>query len=123
MTKPKYPTEITDNETTLGFQLRDIQNPDGHYAFSPSTVKAVVHELDQSNRIIKATDPNGTMFYKHQIYGVWPFEPDAEPDWKPYGDTFDFTPEEAIAKAKARVQDTSTCPVVPRIPDDDESNK
>lgn len=85
-----YPMELFDVEKELGFQVVDVENPKGHYAFEPASVPAVVLIIDDNNRIIKMNDPiSGHYDYCHQRFGVakalFNFDKNTKPKWNPTG--------------------------------------
>ena len=92
-----YSTELTDNETSLGFKLVDVTNPRGHFAYNPDTVSAVVFQLGPRDRIIKINNPmTGKQEYKHQTHGRYDFQDDSQAEWLPVSSFAYPTPESAI---------------------------
>ena len=64
-----YPTEVTDNEATLGFQLALVSNPRRFYMGNPSLMRAVVFVVGPMQLIFKVCDPDGNIEYSHRQYG------------------------------------------------------
>jgi hypothetical protein len=94
-----YSDELTGREADLGFQLREVKNPHGEFAYSLPTVRAVVLPLGPSDRIIKLNNPTtGRPAYQHQRYGTWTMTVRA--DWKPVQVAFP-SPELAIRSQSA----------------------
>jgi hypothetical protein len=79
-----FPSELTDLEREVGFVVRKIENPDGHYAGYPPTIDAVVYSLSPSRRIVKLLLPEGRIGYQLQRYGRYSFKPPgAASSWLP----------------------------------------
>jgi hypothetical protein len=104
MKNEMFPDSLTQEEENLGYQIEETDNTEGQYAFHLHTMKAVVCRLGPSDRIIKMRDPSGTIIYKRQRFGTWGWDTKGTPSWLPFGDTWDYSPEEAILKVRAGVQ-------------------
>jgi hypothetical protein len=112
-----FPSDITPEEIAAGFSVQEIDNPSGHYAFSPPTIQAVVFPLEPSDRIVKMWNPvHNHVEYKRQRYGTWAWDKTGQPEWLPFGDTTDYDPNDAILKARAGVQDDSMAKITPHVP-------
>jgi hypothetical protein len=79
-----FPGDLTDAERDAGFDHRDIANPDAHYVGQPPTLRAVVHILSASRRIVKLRLSDNRVGYQLQRLGRYSF-PGANqgPDWLP----------------------------------------
>lgn len=113
-----YPTEITEEEIKINFELQEIKNPEAHSAFEPDTIKAVIRKLGPSDRIIKVCDPSGKVMYSHQRYGIfdWQEGKGSSPDWHPLRNP-DDDPIVAIEKSTLGVEDNFTAKIIPKIPE------
>lgn len=100
-----YPSDITDDERLAGFVVAEITNPDGHYAFSPQTIRAVIYPVDESHRLIKMLSPWGQVSYKLQVYGRFNFQrTDERNDWAPCGEGADLDPQAAVENIEMGMQ-------------------
>jgi hypothetical protein len=70
-----FPSELTDQEREVGFAVKKIENPDGHYAGYPPMIDAVVYTLSPSRRIVKRLLPEGRVGYQLQRHGRYSFNP------------------------------------------------
>lgn len=66
MSENMFSTSITNEDIELGFSQREIENPDGSYFLSASTISAVVKEISPVERIVKIDTPFGYYEYLHQ---------------------------------------------------------
>ena len=104
--------EITKNDEVAGFEEKSIDNPNGHYYLEDPQIPAVICEVGHSDRIIKLNETNGISYYRHQRYGLWPFQTDeGKAAWLPCGDEYWFRPEDAVAAVKQKVG--KECGLVP----------
>ena len=91
-----YSDTLSDQDTQCGFELIQVKNPHGQFAFSPEFVNAVVYRVNSTDRIIKFNNPvAGRPTYHHQRYGIWG-DWDKRADWKPVGSISYPTPEWAV---------------------------
>ncbi|BBO80450.1 hypothetical protein DSCO28_10160 [Desulfosarcina ovata subsp. sediminis] len=96
--------EISEDDSTAGFEEKSIDNPNGHYCLESPQIPAVICEVGPSDRIIKLNEINGIPYYKHQRYGLWPFQTDeSKATWLQCGDEYWFRPDDAVAAVKAKV--------------------
>jgi len=109
------PTTISEAEKKAGFKIDEIDNPDGHYAFSPSKIPAVICPIGPSDRVIKMIDPNKQVFYRGQRYGK-ALLPDVK--WRPL-EVVDIDPCAAVAKAKALVGQPVSPTIITLVPPPD----
>lgn len=89
----RFPVEITEKESQLGFIRAYVNNPDFEYMGHASFVIAVVRQLDKANRVIKLSNPSGDVEYSHQVFGR--YGSSGRPDWMPILMPYP-TPEMAI---------------------------
>ena len=112
-----YSAELTPAEESLGYVVKEVDNPRGVYVGQPATVKAVAFVLGESDLIIKINVPMGSgVSYSHQRYGLYlPLELSSgtsTPDWLPVGGPY-HDPAEAIRMAKSGETDVEVVPCSP----------
>lgn len=96
--------EITNLDKAAGFEEKTIKNPNGHYYLESPEIPSVICEIGPSDRIIKLNETNGISYYKHQRYGLWPFQTDEEQAaWLPCSDEYWFRPEDSVAAVKQKI--------------------
>ncbi len=122
-----YRNDLTPEDESLGFELNEIEDPDGAGGIylERVRVKAVVKKLGPIDRIVKINNlATGSVAYQHQRYGT--FGTTGSVGWKPYGVTCPNAPQ-AIRGAESGFDDDQSqpghVPVTPKIPPDDESEK
>ena len=65
-----YTTELTPEESKLGFSVIEFKNPQSKFfAGMPETVLGVAKMIGQSDRIVKMKVPEGGFSFKHQRFG------------------------------------------------------
>ena len=92
----QLPQGLTGEEEDLGFQLQEIDNPDGRPVTPPARARAVVFQVEDWERVVKVRGPGGRVAYQRQVHGVW--RPAVEgdlPTWKAVGEHAD--PRTAVA--------------------------
>jgi hypothetical protein len=95
MSSATFSDEITESERDLGYEVRDVIDPDGlGIVMAPTPVKAVVFNLIPSRRIIKL-DGGG---YRLEVYEQW--NPGSSVKWIMFGD--------AVPSAKAAIENAKT---------------
>lgn len=105
--------EINDSDRAAGFAEKNIENPKGHYFLEQPEIPAVICEVGPSDRIIKLNETNGISIYRHQRYGLWPFQKDEnKATWLPCGDEYWFRPSDAVAAVKNKIgKECKTVPI------------
>jgi len=116
-----YPTELTEEEKKLGFEITDVENPEGKFTIGPTTVKAVVNRIGPSDRVIKMQSPDGKIIdYQCERYGQFKGQEDRfPPDWLTTGLQYN-NPDRAVSIAKSR-KDAPLNNIITKIPPDSES--
>lgn len=99
--EPVYSDQLTGDEARLGFEVREVANPAGHFAFTAARVPAVILALGRSDRLVKLNPPWGGAAYQHERYGT--AEGAGGADWWPVHDPYD-TPEAALRAYHAGYQ-------------------
>jgi hypothetical protein len=76
-----YPTDLTREETDLGFQRLLISNPRRAYFGQRSLIPVVAYVVGPMDHIIKTRDPDGNLAYSHRQFGHPGIG--GAPDWSP----------------------------------------
>lgn len=61
-----FPTSLTEEEEGFGFEVVEITNPTGHYAFAPGKIRAAIAPLPDDLLAVKTADPNGQI-----AFAIW----------------------------------------------------
>jgi len=113
-----FAADISEEETNLGYEICEIDNPHKYGLLPAPTVVAIVFRLGESDRIIKVNTPNGGIAYSHQRYGLydWQEERGGEPNWKPVNIYFD--PKSALEKAPMGIENIfpDRVKIIPKVP-------
>jgi len=102
----QFSQDLTEEEAAVGFQLQEIDNPEGQSITPPVRLRAVVFQVDDSQRLVKVHDAQtGQVSYRRQVHGIWnpPVAGDL-PTWKVCGE---HTDARLAVSAEARQADLS----------------
>lgn len=78
-----YSINLTTSEKNLGFKILQMPNPNSLYIGEPTTVDAVVYELNQANRVVKIEWPDGRIEYSHLRLTTVDEKHRSSKEWKP----------------------------------------
>ncbi len=107
-----YPLDITEAEQDAGFQLIEVQNPDGLPSDYERFFPVVAFRLSDSELIFKVRSAfDGSIFYKHRAYGIRKQFKEENPDWRPVGEKIYRDPSSAVQEC-AVISDIPAVPMV-----------
>lgn len=111
----QLPQDLTGEEEDLGFQLQEIDNPDGRAVSPPVRARAVVFQVEDWERVVKVQGAGGRAAYQRQVHGVWKPTVDGDvPTWKAVGEHAD--PRTAVAPEARQTAGMEGRTVVPSPP-------
>lgn len=115
MIDPDYPTDISDRDRELGFELIEIQDPGG-FMFSLDWVPVVAKILCDSDIIVKTVFFD-CIIYKHRRFGWMKAFGSPQREfpamWNPVGNDLFSDPQQAIIEARYGSDDITRFPVEP----------
>jgi len=80
-TDPMYPTELTEEESGLGYQLALVGNPRRVFSGNSSLMPVVLYSVGPLSCIFKTRDSDGNILYSHRQHGDFGKSDRAE--WNP----------------------------------------
>lgn len=121
-----YLTDLTPAEEVAGFKLIEIENPYGHYAGHPKTIRAIVYRFGKCYRLVKLRHPSRPgHYYNLEMYAVFKLDPPhVPPTWVPIrADYWTPDPNQVSEDLGRWIRDNPTLHYLPRDPEETDTKE